>query len=112
MIRLPLVAGDPASAFLKPESAVLSETTARKYFGDGSPIGKTIVMSGQHCDASYQNCEVTQQALVVTGILRDLPHNTQLRADVMIPNTSAASPINQEARENWLSSRISTTVGK
>ncbi|HEY1877611.1 MAG TPA: FtsX-like permease family protein, partial [Rhizomicrobium sp.] len=86
----------------RPESAVLSETTARKYFGDESPIGKTIVMSGQHCDASYQNCRATQQAFVVSGILRNLPHNTQLQADVMIPNTSAASGINQEMRENWL----------
>jgi len=102
MIRLPLVTGDPASVFAKPESTVLSETTARKYFGDRSPIGKTIVMSGQKCDNAYQNCVATQQTLLVTGILRDLPHNTQLRADVMIPNTSAASPVNQEMRESWL----------
>jgi putative ABC transport system permease protein len=102
VIRLPLVAGDPASVFAKPESAVLSETAARKYFGDESPVGKTIVMSGQHCDDTYQNCQIQQQALVVTGILRDLPHNTQLQADVMVPNTSAASPVNQEMRENWM----------
>lgn len=102
VIRLPLVAGDPALVFAKPESAVLSQTIARKYFGDQSPVGKTIVMSGQHCDDSYQNCQLQQQALIVTGILKDLPHNTQLRADVVIPNTSAASPIGQEMRENWL----------
>jgi putative ABC transport system permease protein len=101
VIQLPLIEGDPASVFAKPESAVLSETTARKYFGHQSPIGKTIVMSGRHCDDTYQNCEIQQQALVVTGILRDLPHNTQLKADVIIPNTSAASPVNQEMRENW-----------
>ena len=39
---------------------------------------------------------------MVTGVMRDLPHNTQLKADVLIPNTSAASPVNQEMRENWL----------
>ena len=61
VIRLPLVAGDPASVFAKPESVVLSETTARKYFGDESPIGKTIVISGQHCDDRYQNCQAQQQ---------------------------------------------------
>ena len=58
-------------------------------------------MSRQHCDANYQNCEMQQQVLVVTGVLRDLPHNTQLKADIMMPNTSAASPVNQEMRENW-----------
>jgi putative ABC transport system permease protein len=102
VIRLPLAAGDPASVFAKPESVVLSETTARKYFGEASPIGKTIVASSQHCDDSYQNCQIQQQALVVTGILRDLPHNTQLQADVMVPNTSSASRVNQEMRESWV----------
>jgi len=101
VIRLPLVAGDPASVLAKPESAVLTETTARKYFGNESPVGKTIVMSKQKCDDSYQNCQVQLQTLVVTGVLRDLPHNTQLKVEVMIPNTSAASPVNQEVRENW-----------
>jgi putative ABC transport system permease protein len=102
VIKLPLVAGDPASVFAKPESVVLSETTARKYFGTQSPIGKTILMSGQKCDDSYQNCQTSQQALVVTGILRDLPHNTQLKAELMMPNTSLASGINDEMRTNWL----------
>ena len=101
VIRLPLVAGDPGTVFAKPESTVLSETTARKYFGDQSPVGKTIVVSRQQCDANYQNCEPQQQALVVTGIMRDLPHNTQLKADIMISNISAAAPVNQEMRESW-----------
>jgi len=102
VIRLPLVAGDPGSVFAKPESAVLSETTARKYFGDEPPIGKTIVISGQRCDDSYQNCQVEQQALVVTGILKDLPHNTQFKAEVMVPNTSAGYLVNKEMRESWV----------
>jgi putative ABC transport system permease protein len=102
VIKLPLVAGDAATVFARPESAVLSETVARKYFGDQPVMGKTIVMSGQKCDADYQNCTATQRALVVSGILRDLPHNTQLQADIMIPNTSVASGINQEMRDNWL----------
>jgi putative ABC transport system permease protein len=101
-IRLPLVAGDPATVFAKPESAVISETAARKYFGDQPAVGKTIVTSGQKCDDTYQNCQTQQQALIVTGILRDLPYNTQLRAEVLIPNTSTASGINREMRENWL----------
>ena len=101
VIRLPLVAGDPASVFAKPESMVLSESTARKYFGNGPAVGKTIVLSRQQCDATYQNCEMQQQAMVVTGVLRDLPHNTQLKGDVIIPNSSAASPVTQEMRENW-----------
>jgi putative ABC transport system permease protein len=102
VIRLPLLVGDPAKVFVKPESVVLSQTTARKYFGNDSPIGKTIVMSGQKCDDTYQNCQTQQQALVVTGVLRDLPHNTQLKAELLMPNTSASSGVNEEMRTNWL----------
>jgi putative ABC transport system permease protein len=98
MIRLPLVAGDPASVFAKPESVVLSETTARKYFGNLPPLGRNIVMSGQRCEPK---CEPLQLPLVVTGVLRDLPHNSQFHLDVVIPNTSVIAPVTQEMRENW-----------
>ena len=98
LIRLPLVAGDPGKVFAKPDSAVLTETTAGKYFGDRSPLGQTIVMSGTKCDAD-RNCVPQQQPLIVTGILRDLPHNTHLQVEVMVPNTMA---LIDRARPNWL----------
>src|SRR6185437_1787434 len=85
VIRLPLVTGDAAGVFRDPNSVVLSETAARKYFGNAPAIGRTIVISGQKCDASYLNCQVRQEALAVTGVLKDLPHNTQLRIEIMIP---------------------------
>jgi putative ABC transport system permease protein len=89
MIKLPLVSGDPAKVLAQPESVVLSETTARQYFGTVDPVGKTILVGGSH-------------ALKVTGVLRDLPHNTQLVADLVAPNTSNADHMNQHAREQWL----------
>jgi len=101
VIRLPLVAGDPATVFARPESVVLSQTAARRYFGNVSAVGKTIVISRRRCDDIGQNCEIKQTALAVSGILKDLPHNSQFEADVVIPNTTAAFPINKETRENW-----------
>jgi putative ABC transport system permease protein len=41
---------------------------------------------------------------VVTGVMRDLPHNTQLSGDVFIPNTSAADPMSQQRKGDWTSS--------
>jgi putative ABC transport system permease protein len=35
--------GDPKSALSEPASAVVSESFARKYFGDANPIGKTLL---------------------------------------------------------------------
>jgi len=102
VIRLPLVAGSPASVFAQPESIVLSQKTVRKYFGDAPAIGRTITITGRQCDSDRQNCQMRAWPLVVTGIMRDLPHNTQLRADLLIPNTSAADPMSQDDKKGWL----------
>ena len=38
--------------------------------------------------------------------MRDLPHNTQLYADMLVPNTSVVDRIDQEAKHNWLSNNM------
>jgi putative ABC transport system permease protein len=90
MIKLPLVSGDPARVLAQPDSVVLSQTTARKYFGATDPVGKTITVGGSH-------------TLKVTGILRDVPHNSQLvrLADLFMPNTSKAEMLDQETKQSW-----------
>ena len=89
VVRLPLVEGDPARVFAQPESVVLSQATAHKYFGDSDPVGRTVLADAKH-------------ALTVTGILRDLPHNTQLDIDMLIPNTSVADKLPQSEKRAWL----------
>lgn len=42
----PLIAGDPKTALQAPYSAVLTETTAKKYFGNENPIGKILQGGG------------------------------------------------------------------
>jgi putative ABC transport system permease protein len=101
IIRLPLVRGSPGSVFREPESIVLSETAARQYFGEADPIGRTLTVSQGNCGDRGAPCP--QISLRVTGILPDLPHNTQLSGDAFIPTTSLANPISQSAREDWFS---------
>ena len=102
VIKLPLAQGNPATVFANPESVVLSQTTARKYFGDTNPLGKSIAVSASSADDSGKTAT---QPLTVTGILRDLPHNTQLIADVLIPNSSLADSMTQQAKKDWTSQR-------
>jgi putative ABC transport system permease protein len=59
------LAGDPHTALTAPNSIVLTETMARKYFGTKDAMGQTINLQSQF------NCKVT-------GIIRDLPGNTSL----------------------------------
>jgi len=107
VIKLPLVEGDPARVLAQPESIVLSQSMARKFFGAADPLGKIVTVSaaeGWGCDAQDTACLSAVHPLTVTGVMRDLPQNTQLAADIILPNSSQADELRPAFRENaWLS---------
>jgi putative ABC transport system permease protein len=98
VIKLPLVAGDPTTVLSHPESVVLSQAMARKYFGDASPLGQTLTVSA---NVIGESGKITTHALKVTGVLRDLPHNTNLVADFVVPNSSQSDVLPQSLKEDW-----------
>ena len=67
----PLLKGDPATALKDPNSVVLTETTAKKYFGSEEPMGKIIELNNE-------------RKLRVTGIARDVPVNSHLNFDLVM----------------------------
>jgi putative ABC transport system permease protein len=99
VIKLPLMLGDSAAALAQPEAIVLSQSEARKYFGDADPIGKTLIVTEGYGFGGSNNGAV--HSLTVTGVLRDLPHNTHLVADFIVPNTSQADGMPQSAKDSW-----------
>jgi putative ABC transport system permease protein len=106
LIRLPLIAGDPATVLAQPESIVLSETAARKYFGDTDPLGKVVTVTGEGvmCNRSDTACKTTIYPITVTGIMRDLPANTHLAADLVMSNESRADGLPRSFRDGaWTS---------
>ncbi len=70
VFNVPLVTGNPRTALTGNDKVVLSESIARKYFGDENPIGKILDAEGTF-------------HLEVTGIMRDLPSNTHLGFDIL-----------------------------
>jgi putative ABC transport system permease protein len=67
--------GDAKTALVEPFTMVISETTAKKYFGNENPIGKHLRLKDD--DFNDENC-------VITGVFKDLPPNTHLKYDVLI----------------------------
>lgn len=107
VIDLPLARGDPAHALAQPTSVVISQRIAHKYFGDADPIGKTLNVgrdpfgAGNTADSTWR---AVLYPLTVTGVLRDLPHNTQLLADLVVPNTSQADRLSvRDKEQTWRS---------
>ncbi|HEX4273592.1 MAG TPA: ABC transporter permease [Rhizomicrobium sp.] len=101
MIPLPLVKGDPRTVLSRPENLVISQSAARKYFGDADPIGKTLTTGRGGCDDAA--CANTTVTLRVVGVMRDLPHNTQFDFDYLMPNTSLADRVDQDTKKSWVS---------
>ncbi|HYI79060.1 MAG TPA: ABC transporter permease, partial [Chryseolinea sp.] len=62
-----LIQGNPREALNGPFKVILTESTARKYFGDENPMGKTLITGTD--EIPYE----------VTGVIRDYPSNSQIR---------------------------------
>ena len=107
VIRLPLVEGARARVLSRPESVVLSQSAARKFFGTVDPIGKILDLGQDEnsaCAPTDNACLSRVYPLIVTGVLRDLPQNTQLVADLVVPNTSRADEMTPfEKAHDWTS---------
>lgn len=76
LFTIPLLSGESATALNKPNTVVLTESAANKYFGTEDPIGKVLDIPG------------TPNDLVVTGICGDVPANSHLRFNLLISASS------------------------
>jgi putative ABC transport system permease protein len=101
VLGLPLVLGDPRQVLQRPDSIVLSQSLARKYFGDANPIGRTLTTGRGFCATADTACETATISLMVTGVMRDVPYNTQFAIDAVIPIDSPASRISDGDKKGW-----------
>jgi putative ABC transport system permease protein len=85
IFNYPLLQGNFKTVFEKLNAAVLTEKIATKYFGDAAPIGKQFILDNR----------IT---LTVTGILKNLPENTDLKSEIFV------SYITLKQYNDWLGS--------
>jgi len=86
-----LIKGDEKNALSGPGKIVLTESTAKKYFGEEDPMGKILRMRGEN---SYK----------VTGVCRDVPRNSHFHFNLI---TSYAS--SQQSKDHrWVNMNIYT----
>ena len=72
VFSFPLVSGDPSDVLSSPNSIVLTEELAGKYFGDTNPVGQTLSLDNRYL-------------FTVTGVIKDLPHNSLFTFDALLP---------------------------
>jgi putative ABC transport system permease protein len=89
---IPVLKGDPKNLLNSPRRAVLSESTAKRIFGDEDPIDKAIKIGDD--TARY----------IISGIMTDIPGNSHFDAHILtsfMTNPRSQNPI-------WLSNSFST----
>jgi putative ABC transport system permease protein len=95
MFTFPALEGDPVAALSGPDSIVLTESAARRYFGGAPAFGRTVNINNQ-------------RDVVVRAIIRDGPANSDLRFNVLIPYAYLTS--RGPFEESWTSNSIQTFV--
>ncbi|KPK83799.1 MAG: hypothetical protein AMS27_11840 [Bacteroides sp. SM23_62_1] len=70
-----LMRGDPATVLTRPNTMVVTESFAKKYFGGEDPFGKTIEVG-------------RGQSFEVTGVMQDVPHNSHITFSALVSRTT------------------------
>ncbi len=79
--------GSAATAFKQLNDAVITHSTALKYFGKENPVGKTI----HYSDEDY----------VVTAMLKDVPANSHLQFHILLNYNKYIQITNGDANTSW-----------
>lgn len=86
-----LLKGDKEAVLKSPNTAVVSQTTARKYFGDEDPVGKVLKISTDGTQ-DYQ----------VGGVIQDAPANSHFKYDILLSYQTLINSIEGPQADNTL----------
>ncbi|MCW3118443.1 MAG: transporter permease [Chitinophagaceae bacterium] len=84
----PLISGDKNTALREPMSVVLSQTAAKKYFGNSNPMGQQIQLTGAAINAK------------ITAVMKDIPKNSQIVADMFVSMSSTKQIYGQPTQDS------------
>lgn len=93
IFTLPMIDGNPQTALQQPNSIVITETTARKYFNTTQVAGKYFTVNNRD---SY----------AITGVIKDIPSQSHFNFDFFV----SLSTLEESRRNNWLSNNFNTYI--
>jgi putative ABC transport system permease protein len=91
IFSFPLLKGERSKVLEEKFNVVLTETVAKKYFGDADPVGKSIRLKMGENFEEYQ----------VTGLLADIPANSSLRFEMLMNNLNMDYSISKQSQSSW-----------
>ena len=98
MFNFPLIEGNPKTCLRGPHSIVLSEDEAKKQFGTGQAIGKTLMMKNEDNFIPY----------TVTAVAKKCPQNSSIKFEILLPMQEPVA--DAQNSENWFNFFLNTFV--
>ena len=89
IFTFPFVKGNPENALDRPGTIVLTESMAKKYFGNENPIGKTLILE--------ENIHFE-----ITGILKDVPLQSHFIFDFLASMSSFRQITGGQLPDTWI----------
>ena len=87
VFSFPLVRGNPDEALRDPMTVVITESMARKYFGNSDPLGETVTLD--------------TWPFTVTGVMRDMPEHSHFHADFFLGIEGSFGFYGEDYLEQW-----------
>jgi putative ABC transport system permease protein len=97
MFTFPFVSGDKTTALIDPNSIVITEDMATKYFGKEDPLGQILVL-------------FNTMSLKVTGVMKNHPGYTDFRPDFLVPIEKVRAIAGDDFFTNWVSQQLASYV--
>lgn len=98
MLSFPLVHGEKRNALSNPNGIVVTESFAKQLFGDRQALGETVTITQGDYKFEFS----------ISGILRDLPANTDFKFEYIIPFSFLESI--GEKNDSWGNNSVMTLV--
>jgi putative ABC transport system permease protein len=92
VFTLPLLSGDPKRALAEPNKVVISESAAKRHFGNRNPMGQPMLFDGN-------------RTFTVSGVMQDMPKNSHFHSNFFLSMLSDNYPWGQ-----WLSNNHHTYI--
>lgn len=93
IFTLPFLYGNPKTALVQPNSIVITERAAEKYFGSENPLGKQFIANGT---TAYR----------ITGVMKNFPKKSHFACNFLL----SSSTYRETEGQNWINSEYTTYV--
>ncbi len=91
IFSIPLLSGNSDSVLTQPNTMIISESAAKKYFGKRNPLNQMLIINNE------MPCKIN-------GIYKDLPHNSHFHFNMML----AMSGLDESRENEWLTNNFQT----